>query len=108
QLATLLREGSALGVHVLVWCDTLNNLQRALDRQGLREFGLRVVFQQSVADSSSLIDSPAASKLGPHRALFASEEDGRLEKFRPYGPPPEAWLGRAGAALRARQPAPAL
>jgi hypothetical protein len=30
--------------------------------------------------------------LGLHRALFVSEEEGRSEKFRPYGPPPEAWL----------------
>ena len=45
-----------------------------------------------VADSSNLIDTPAASKLGSHRALFANEEDGRLEKFRPYGVPSEEWL----------------
>jgi hypothetical protein len=92
QLAALLREGTVLGMHTLIWCDTLNNLQRALDRQAMREFAMRVVFQLSVADSSNLIDSPAASKLGLHRALFANEEDGRLEKFRPYGMPAEEWL----------------
>ena len=37
QLATLLREGPALGIHTLIWCDTLNNLQRALDRQAMRK-----------------------------------------------------------------------
>ncbi len=92
QLATILREGPTLGVHTLLWCDNLNNLQRYLDRNSQREVGLRVVFQMGVADSSNLIDSPAASKLGMHRALFFSEEDGRLEKFRPYGVPPETWL----------------
>jgi DNA segregation ATPase FtsK/SpoIIIE-like protein len=92
QLATVLREGAALGVHTLIWCDTLTNLQRALDRQSTRELALRVVFQMSVADSSNLIDNPLAAKLGLHRALFASEEDGRLEKFRPYGLPPDSWL----------------
>ena len=92
QFASVLREGAALGLHTLAWCDTLNNLQRILDRQGLREFALRVAFQMSVADSSNLIDSPLASKLGVHRALFTSEETGILEKFRPYGPPTEAWL----------------
>jgi hypothetical protein len=92
QLATLLREGAALGMHTLVWCDTLNNLQRAFDRQTVREMAMRVVFQLSVADSSNLIDSPAASKLGLHRALFANEEDGKLEKFRPYGIPTDEWL----------------
>src|SRR5262249_28086003 len=57
RFADLLREGPPVGIHVLMWCDTLNNLQRALDRQALREVGLRVVMQMSVADSSTLIDS---------------------------------------------------
>src|SRR5262249_15366998 len=58
--------------------------QRTLERQTMREFELRVLFQMSAADSSNLIDSPLASKLGAHRALFQSEEEGRLEEFRPY------------------------
>jgi S-DNA-T family DNA segregation ATPase FtsK/SpoIIIE len=35
-------------------------------------------------DSSNLIDSTAASKLGMHRALLYSEEAGTIEPFRPY------------------------
>jgi len=42
--------------------------------QTLREFEMRVVFQMSAGDSSGLIDSPLASKLGMHRAFFHSEE----------------------------------
>jgi hypothetical protein len=102
QFATLLREGSALGLHTLLWCDTLNNLNRSLDRASMREFDLRILFQMSVADSSNLADSPLAAKLGLHRAYFYSEEQGRLEKFRPYGLPSEAWLARVGEQLRAR------
>jgi DNA segregation ATPase FtsK/SpoIIIE-like protein len=101
-LSALLREGSALGLHTLVWCDTLNNLQRAFDRAAMREFALRVVFQLSVADSSNLIDNPAASKLGMNRALFASEEEGRLEKFRPYGAPSDGWLDGVREQFRRR------
>jgi hypothetical protein len=101
-LATLLREGAALGMHTLIWCDTLNNVQRALDRQTMRELSMRVAFQLSVADSSNLIDSPAASKLGMHRALFSSEEDGRLEKFRPYGVPSDEWLAWVGEQFQQR------
>jgi hypothetical protein len=93
QFSALLREGAALGIHCLVWCDSLNNVARALDRQSQREFEMRVLFQMSAADSSTLIDSPQAGRLGPHRALFHSEEEGRLEKFRPYGLPSDAWLG---------------
>jgi hypothetical protein len=102
QFATLLREGSPLGIHTLMWCDTLNNLQRTLDRQSMRELTLRVVFQMNVSDSSNLIDNPLASKLGPHRALFFNEEEGRLDKFRPYGSPSEAWLRRVREQLQRR------
>jgi hypothetical protein len=101
QLSTLLREGPALGMHTILWCDSLNNLQRTLDRASMREVGMRIVFQMGVGDSSNLIDTPAASKLGMHRALFFSEEDGRLEKFRPYGVPPEEWLDDVRDRLRA-------
>jgi hypothetical protein len=102
RLATILREGALAGVHVVVWCDSLVNLNRAFDRPLLREFGLRVLFQMSATDSSTLMDSPAASKLGRHRALFLHEEQERPEKFRPYGLPDGAWLGEACEALRAR------
>jgi hypothetical protein len=92
QLATLLREGPGLGIHVLVWCDSLNNLNRSFDRPSLRELEMRVLFQMNAADSSTLIDNPLASKLGVHRALFHSEDRSVPEKFRPYGLPTEEWL----------------
>lgn len=92
QFATIVREGPAFGVFTIVWCDNLNNVNRALDRAGLREFEMRVLFQMSVNDSSTLIDTPAASKLGQHHALYYTEERGYAEKFRPYGLPSDAWL----------------
>jgi len=92
QFGTILREGPSVGVHTLLWCDSFNNLNRTFDRQTLREFEMRVLFQMSATDSSNLIDSPLASKLGIHRALFHSEEQGKLEKFRPYGLPSQSWL----------------
>jgi hypothetical protein len=107
QLTTILREGASLGIHTMMWCDTLNNLQRVLDRQSMREFSMRVVFQLSVADSSNLIDSPAASKLGMYRALFANEEEGRVDKFRPYGLPADEWLSWVLEELAQRAASPA-
>jgi S-DNA-T family DNA segregation ATPase FtsK/SpoIIIE len=92
QFTTILREGPDLGIHTLVWCDTMTNLNRSLERRALREFAMRVAFQMSAEDSANLLDSPLASKLGPYRALFYDEEEGRLEKFRPYGLPSAAWL----------------
>jgi hypothetical protein len=53
-------------------------------------------------DSLNLIDSPVASKLGQHRALFYSEEEGRLEKFRPFALPSEEWLKKVGEKLHGK------
>jgi S-DNA-T family DNA segregation ATPase FtsK/SpoIIIE len=103
---SILRDGPEVGVHTLVWCDTLTNLNRNLDRRALREFSMRVVFQMTSEDSANLIDTPVASKLGPYRALFYSEEDGVLEKFRPYAPPSTAWLNWAGEQLKSRSNPP--
>lgn len=103
QFPTLLREGPDLGVHTLLWCDTFANLTRTLDRRSLREFEMRVAMQMSAEDSNNLIDSPAAAKLGLHRAIFASAEEGRVEKFRPYGLPASAWLEHVSTQLRHKQ-----
>jgi hypothetical protein len=49
----------------------------------MREFDNRVLFQMSANDSSNLIDSPAANKLGLEPRPGYSEEQGVMEKFRP-------------------------
>jgi S-DNA-T family DNA segregation ATPase FtsK/SpoIIIE len=97
-----LRDGPPVGIHIIVWCDSLTNLNRTFDRPQLREFALRVLFQMSATDSSTLMDTPAAAKLGRTRALFLTEETERAEKFRPYGLPSSEWLGRTCEQLQAR------
>jgi DNA segregation ATPase FtsK/SpoIIIE, S-DNA-T family len=104
-LTTILRDGPALGIYTLAWCDSLTAVQRSFDRQTLREFALRVLLQMSANDSSHLIDTPLASRLGPHVAIFHNEEEGRLEKFRPYAWPPLDWLATVQQRLNLRLPA---
>jgi hypothetical protein len=106
QFTNLLREGPAVGVHVLTWADTLSTLERTLDRQTLREFDHRVLFQMSATDSSNLIDAPTANQLGFHRALLYSEEQGGVEKFRPYATLQGDWLADVNKALTRGAPAP--
>jgi ABC-type multidrug transport system fused ATPase/permease subunit len=98
QLAAILRDGPEAGIHVLMWCDTVGNLQRYVDRRALREIGLRVAGPMSEEDSMHLIDSPAAARLDkPHRMVFYDDErPGMLEKFRPYVVRDLAWLQNAG------------
>ena len=92
QFNELIKEGPGLGIHIIAWADTAVSVDRTIDRNALREFDNRVLMQMSAADSSTLIDSPAANKLGYHRAIAYSEEQGTIEKFRPYAVPPKDWL----------------
>lgn len=91
-----------MGIHTLVWCDTVANLERTLDRRTMREFDMRVVLQMPAQDSTHIIDSPLANSLGPNRCLYYSEEEGKLEKFRPYGLPTREWLSGISTRLGTR------
>ena len=57
----------------------------------------------NATDSSNLIDAPAAGQLGraSGRAI-TTKGQGRLEKFRPYGLPADAWLAWFSRQLHAR------
>jgi hypothetical protein len=98
----ILREGPGFGVHLVAWCDTVTNLNRSVSMQQLREFGMRALFQMSPTDSGHLLDSPAAAKLGANRALYSSEEQNRVEKFRPYRPLDDPLLARVRDRLGRR------
>jgi hypothetical protein len=102
QLVTILKDGPTVGIHAVIWCDSLTNLQRTFERGTLKEFELRVLFQMSGTDSSQLVENPAAGRLGQQRALFVQEETGTLEKFRPYQFPSDEWLTKLSARLRSR------
>ena len=80
----LVREGSSVGIHLLVTVDTWNNVGRWIPRKAMADFQMRVLFQMSANDSSALTDSPLAGGLGLHRALLYDDAMGSLETFRPY------------------------
>ncbi len=95
----LLREGPAVGVHLLIWCDSYNSLTRSIDRLALRDIDYRIALPMSAADSSSLIESPAAGRLGENRAIFYRDDLGTSTKFRPYQKPTTEWLAWVAGRL---------
>ncbi|MBL9167070.1 MAG: ATP-binding protein [Verrucomicrobiales bacterium] len=99
QFTRLISEGPALGLHVMATCDTYNNVNRCLNRKTLTEFEMRVLFQMSANDSASLIDTPKASTLGLHKAIYYNEQQGYLEVFRPYALPDAGWIDASAARL---------
>jgi len=99
QFTSVLTDGPAEGIHAIVWCDTLTNLNRTLSRKTLREFESRALFQMSATDSNELIELPAANRLGLYNALLYISGSGGVEKFRPYGLPDVATLKELCAAV---------
>jgi hypothetical protein len=99
--ADLLGEGGPCGMHVLAATDTWNSVSRWIPRKLMAEFEMRVLFQMSANDSANLIDSPAATMLGLHRALFYNEHLGTLETFRPYAMPDSVWIEEIAGHLPA-------
>jgi len=94
-LNEIICEGASMGIHVIVACDTYNNVNRFFGKKAFSEFEMRVLFQMSASDSASICDSPRAGSLGLHRALFYNEQEGYLETFRPYSLPEQAWVVNA-------------
>ena len=103
QFNKLITEGSGYGLHLIVAVDTLNSVNRFMNRKALTEFEMRVLFQMSANDSASLIDSPKASELGLHRAIFYNEHEGSTETFRPYALPDADWLRQVAEELGKRR-----
>jgi len=103
QLFThILRDGPEVGIHTIVWCDNMNNLNRSLDRGVLRDFALRVTFRAPRNDSQDLINSPAAETQLPLRAMLYDDDVNQLTKFRPYDLPDDKWLTQWSALLHQR------
>lgn len=108
QFNSLVNEGASHGIHLIATLDTYNNVNRFLSRKALSEFEMRVLFQMSANDSASLIDSPKASDLGLHRAIYYNEQEGHMETFRPYARPDAGWVQQAVASLPKPQENPAV
>ncbi len=96
MMADIVKDGSSVGIHTILWADSYATFDRCFERNMLREFDHRLFFQISAGDSSNLMDATDASNLGANRALLFSEERGVKEKCLPYCVPRESWLASLG------------
>ncbi|EMI41935.1 FtsK/SpoIIIE domain-containing protein [Rhodopirellula sp. SWK7] len=84
---SVLRDGPSVGVFVMVTLPSAEILSRWLPRQSQHDLELRLIGPINAADSSLLIDSPAASELSPATMILYDDADGRTTKFRICDPP---------------------
>jgi hypothetical protein len=89
-LTRLAEHGPEVGIHVVVWADSVATAERALRRSGVGQFALRVGLRlHSPAESDTLLGVPGAASLGDDRALFRDADwpHEQVEKFKPYSTP---------------------
>ncbi len=84
QLEELLRDGPSHHIHVLVHAENANTVSRWLSRSSQRELEIRLLMQMSANDSTHLVDTVAASHLGPHVMLLRDDATSTEARFRPY------------------------
>ena len=86
QLTRLVDEGPDVGIHLIVWTDSMTSVEHTFTRSGLQYFDLRVGLRLPEGDSTALFGNRIASTLQDNQALFRHEnwELGRVEKFKPY------------------------
>ncbi len=83
-LEELLRDGPSQNIHVVAWMENYSTVSRWLSRSSLREFEVRALMQMSANDSTNLIDTVAASRLGENVMLIHDEATGQSQGFRPF------------------------
>ncbi len=82
MLQSLLREGPNQRVFTILVCNGAETLTRWLPRASQHDLELRVLGVLNAADSSMLIDTPAAADLSAATMLLYDDADGKLSKFR--------------------------
>jgi len=84
RLEEILRDGPSYGVFTLIWGENYSTVARWLSRTALRELEIRLLMQMSGNDSTHLIESIAASRLGEQVMLVYDEATGQEQRFRPF------------------------
>lgn len=104
NLKKVLQEGPDVGVHTLIWCDTLQNAGKILDNQAMNEIGQRISGPMSASDSMKVFDDPIASKLERENRMICFDDDrvGTYSQIRPFLPCDPGWIEELGRDLNKR------
>ncbi len=92
KLLEILRDGPEVGIHTVIWAETIAGLARRLPAQGIRECGWRVAAKLSSDDSRAFIDSDAAASLRDHQVVVTNDDLGFSRRCTAYGQPNTEWL----------------
>ena len=93
RLLELVREGPDLGIHVIVWADTMSNLLGVFKNTDLSEFGGKLVLTGGDATRALGAHHQPAPKLTAGYSFLLDEEDNEhLHKVHNYGEQATMWF----------------
>lgn len=90
-LVQILRDGPEVGVHTLLWFDTIPSIGRRLPPSAAREVSWRLAGKMSADDSSSFLGVDTASSLREQQVLAANEDRGVLQRCTLIAAPSAMW-----------------
>lgn len=105
RLLRIADEGPDVGVHLMMWVDSLSSLSRLTSHGSTGYFDLRVALRVDDQESAALLGTRAAALMAENRAIFRHEDwgSGRAEKFKPYTVPGMEQIREINAALAASE-----
>ena len=84
KLFTLLNEGAEYGIHFILHCDSVNNLNRTPVSRDLSFFNHRIIFEMNQDAYYKIIGSYQIKQLKPNRMVYYSDELGVHQIIKPY------------------------
>ncbi len=92
HLQALLRDGPLVGIHLLIWCDSLVNVMRSLDRAGLARMRAAGAVPDECGRLQPFAGLAAGQPAGSKSGLVLHRRDG------PAGEVPALWTALANVA----------
>src|SRR5207249_4827337 len=101
QFSSIIRNGSLMGMHTLIWSDKCSSLENILSNDVLQPFDYRLVLPiSSREDVTKLLERPDTVAPTQQQAYLFSRGKERFEKFRSYRIASQAELQSIIAELR--------
>lgn len=91
-LGEILRDGPEVGVHTIMWFETVGAISRRLRHDAVRECSWRLGGRMSADDSQSFLGADGAASLRPQQLLTSNEDLGLLRRSTALTAPGASWM----------------
>lgn len=95
KLMEILKRGAKLGIHTILWGETLSGTERIIGKGYSRDCSKRVAFSTDTATLETLVEERTDKILRASTAVYMNiETDLKNTRFRPYEVPAKVWIDK--------------